>query len=95
MTMHSDAGPALFFSATTLRSRDRALGRTVRDMVLAALKAPRRLFAVWVNRMMRQRMKRALYSMSDRLLADIGICRAEIDAAVDGFIPPVGRRSAR
>jgi uncharacterized protein YjiS (DUF1127 family) len=71
MTMHVTAAPR----------------RLVYDAALRPVAAAGRLLDGFVNALMRHRMKRVLHSMSDRLLADIGITRGEIDAAVDGFIP--------
>jgi uncharacterized protein YjiS (DUF1127 family) len=57
------------------------------DTTLRPIAAVGRLFEAFVDALVRHRMKRALHAMSDHLLADIGITRSEIDAAVDGFIP--------
>jgi uncharacterized protein YjiS (DUF1127 family) len=96
MTMLFIPGPRPFHPATILpsrRSRYRASGWTAGELAAAMIEAPRRLVEVYVHRLLRRRMKRALYAMSDRLLADIGICRSEIDAAVNELIPH--RRWAR
>jgi uncharacterized protein YjiS (DUF1127 family) len=76
----------------TMHSASRPLACGTHFRPLAALG---RLFEAFVNALMRHRMKRVLHSMSDRLLADIGITRGEIDAAVDGFIPRSHGRCAR
>jgi uncharacterized protein YjiS (DUF1127 family) len=75
--------------------RDRAIGQAVRALAATATAAIGRLLEAHVNRLMRSRMKRALHAMSDHLLADIGMTRSEIDAAVDGLIPPSHGRTAR
>jgi uncharacterized protein YjiS (DUF1127 family) len=96
MTMHFAPGPRPFLPATILpvrRWRRRAFGSTVREIAATAIESPRGLLETYLNRLMRARMKRAPHAMSDRLLADIGMTRGEIDAAVDGFIPH--HRSAR
>jgi uncharacterized protein YjiS (DUF1127 family) len=75
--------------------RDHAIGQAVRARAATASAAIGRLLEACMNRLMRSRMKRALHAMSDHLLADIGVTRSEIDAAVDGLIPPSHGRSAR
>ena len=78
----------------TRRRRHGAFGSTARATVTAMISDVGRLFEAFINRLMRNRMKRALHAMSDRLLADIGVSRGGIDAAVDEFVPRPSRRAA-
>jgi uncharacterized protein YjiS (DUF1127 family) len=77
------------------RVRDGAVGQAVSAMAAMTISTIRRLLESYVHRLARHRMKRALHAMSDGLLADIGICRSEIDTAVEGLIPRPHGRSAR
>lgn len=96
MTTHPGPRPLVLDTPLPAhRGRDRATRQTVYAIAATTTAAIGGLLEAFVNALMRQRMKRALHQMSDRLLADIGITRSEIDAAVDGFIPRPHGRSAR
>jgi uncharacterized protein YjiS (DUF1127 family) len=95
MTTHLLRPPVLGTPLPSRCVRDGTPSQAVYSMAVAPISAAGQLFGAFIHRLERHRMKRALHAMSDRLLADIGICRGEIDAAVDQLIPPPHRRSAR
>ena len=98
MNMHFnfDAPPFYPNALLLVQSRRRtASGKTIRRAAASAIEAVTALCALACVHLTRRHYKHALHALDDRMLADIGLARCDIEAAVNAAVPHRPRRRVR
>jgi uncharacterized protein YjiS (DUF1127 family) len=95
MDMHIEAAPPPFLPDALLLARSRCgfvLGQAIRSAAAWTLGPVARLY-VWARvRLTRRHVRRAPHSLDDRMLADIGPARSDIESIVNEAVPHRTRR---